>query len=94
MQNQKSRDDCNRWYHRSKGGRTLTKLCILLRVSSLPRQNAVVLVFWAVAGAVLYHFGCRLLDAYGYSRAPCIVLLGMIVLVFVFLGAGSRRSVR
>jgi hypothetical protein len=63
-------------------------------MSSLPRQNAVVLVFWAVAGAVLYHFGCRLLEANGYSNWPCIVLLGAVVLVFVFLSAGRHRSVR
>jgi hypothetical protein len=63
-------------------------------MSSLPRQNLVVLVFWAVAGAVLYHFGCQLLEANGYSRVPCIVLLCAIVLVFVFLSAGRRRSVR
>ncbi len=63
-------------------------------MSSLPQQNAVLLVFWAVAGAVLYYFGCRLLEANGYSRWPCIFLLAVIVLVFLFLGGGSRRSVR
>ena len=63
-------------------------------MNSLPRQNAVVLVFWAIAGAVLYHFGCRLLEANGYSHWPCIALLCAIILVFVFLSAGSRRSVR
>jgi len=63
-------------------------------MSSVPRQNVVVLVFWAVAGAVLYHFGCRLFEANGYSRWPCIILLAVIVLVFVFLGVGRRRSVR
>ena len=63
-------------------------------MSSLPRQNFVVLIFWAVAGAVLYHFGCRLLEANGYSRLPCLALFGAIVLVFVFLSAGRRRSVR
>ncbi len=63
-------------------------------MSSLPRQNFILLVFWAVAGAVLYHFGCSLLEANGYSHWPCIALLAMIVLVFVFLSAGSRRSVR
>ncbi len=63
-------------------------------MSSLPRQNAVVLIFWAVAGAVLYHVGCRLLEANGYSKWPCLVLLGTIILVFVFLGAGKARSVR
>ncbi len=61
---------------------------------SLPRQNAVVLIFWAVAGAVLYHFGCQLLEANGYSQWPCIALLCLIILVFVFLGAGTPRSVR
>ena len=52
------------------------------------------LIFWAVAGALLYHFGCRLLEANGYSHLPCIALLCVIVLVFIFLGAGRRRSVR
>jgi hypothetical protein len=63
-------------------------------MSSLPRQNYVVLIFWAIAGAVLYHFGCRLLEANGYSQWPCLFLLAAIVLVFVFLSAGRRRSVR
>lgn len=63
-------------------------------MTSLPRQNVVVLVFWAIAGAVLFHFGCRLFEANGYSHWPCLVLLAAIILVFVFLSAGTRRSVR
>ena len=61
---------------------------------SVQRQHAWVLIFFSIAGAVLYHFGCRLLDANGYSRWACVGLLSAIVLAFVFLTAGGRRAVR
>ncbi len=61
---------------------------------SVQRENAWLLILLTIAGAVLYHFGCRLLDANGYSRWACVGLLSVIVLVFVFLTAGGRRAVR
>ena len=63
-------------------------------MNSVPRQNVWVLVFFSIAGAVLFRFGCQLLDANGYSHGYCIALLCMIVLVLVYLSAGSRRAVR
>ena len=61
---------------------------------SVQRENCWLLVLLTIAGAVLYHFGCRLLDANGYSHWACMGLLCAIVLIFVFLTAGGRRAVR
>jgi hypothetical protein len=56
-------------------------------------QHGWLLVFFAVAGAVLYFFGCRLLETNGYHWA-CVPLLGIVILVFLFLTIGTRHSVR
>ena len=56
-------------------------------------QHGWLLIFFAIAGAVLYYFGCRLLETNGLSWA-CVPLLGLVILVFLFLTLGTRHTVR
>jgi hypothetical protein len=56
-------------------------------------QHVWILIFFAISGALLCFFGCRLLETNGI-RWACLPLLFFVLLVVMFLTVGTRHTMR